>query len=257
MLTVIVLVVLWLVVVVPMVVRRNDERSRDRSVEGFGRAMRLLARKPRTAGASAARTADPDDATYVMPRITAERAETFVARRDPEPALANRRPVPAAEEALMYPVDRNEMSEARRAMMARRRRSLTVLGLGSVLSLILAVAIGGAIWVLAVLFIAGLGGYLLFLRNQAMRDRERRASRQIRSASRRPRDREASELAGVADESEFEQDDLQPAEVRAPMAARVRIDDDDIELHTLDTVDLTGLYEEGRDENPLTQRRAG
>jgi len=40
--TVFVLAVLWLIVVVPMIVRRNDERRRERSVDGFGRAMRAL-----------------------------------------------------------------------------------------------------------------------------------------------------------------------------------------------------------------------
>ncbi len=45
MLTVVVLAVLWLIVVVPMIVRRNDDRARDRSVEGFGRAMRALTRR--------------------------------------------------------------------------------------------------------------------------------------------------------------------------------------------------------------------
>ncbi len=37
-LTVLVLAVLWLVVVVPMLVRRKDERAPERSVARFGRA---------------------------------------------------------------------------------------------------------------------------------------------------------------------------------------------------------------------------
>src|SRR6266516_6143418 len=72
-------------------------------------------------------------------------------------APAVRRPVPAAEEALMHPVDRSEMSAARARMMARRRRSLTILGVGSVAGLVLALSIGGAMWVPALLFGTGLG----------------------------------------------------------------------------------------------------
>ena len=43
--TVIVLVVLWAIVVVPMIVRRNDARRRERSVAAFGRGMRALGRR--------------------------------------------------------------------------------------------------------------------------------------------------------------------------------------------------------------------
>jgi hypothetical protein len=36
----------------------------------------------------------------------------------------------------------------------------------------------------------------------------------------------------------------------------VRIDDDDLELHNLDTVDLTGLYEDDGVSEPSARRRA-
>ena len=42
----IVLVVMWLVVLVPMFVRRHDERSETRSMEAFASAMRVLSRRP-------------------------------------------------------------------------------------------------------------------------------------------------------------------------------------------------------------------
>ncbi len=247
--TVVVLVVLWLIVVVPMILRRNDERARERSVEGFGRAMRLLNRRAAARGPRSEARDDPDDATYVMPRVTAPRREVFVSGAtrpaDRDLALATRRPVPVAEEALMYPADRNEMSAARKAMMARRRRSLGVLGVGTVLTLILGVTVGGALWLLTVLFLAGLGGYLFFLRNQALKDRERRASRQLRSAGRRSQSYEATSRVDVAP----------PAS-----PAMVHIDDDDVELQNLDTVDLTGLYDETMHEDTMhvaAQRRAG
>jgi hypothetical protein len=219
--TVFVLAVLWLIVLVPMFLRRNDERRRDRGVDGFGRAMRALGRRSVTG-----------------------QAEVFVAATE-EPqrvsiAPAARRPEPAPEEALLYPVDRAEMSQARQQMMARRRRSLTVLGLGSVVFVLIALIAGGLLWLPAIGFLLGLTGYLWFLRGQAVRDRERRQNRRLRESQRRPGGFDAtSELA------RFEQ---QPENV-------VRIDDDDLELHNLDTIDLTGLYTEELG-GEVAQRRA-
>ncbi|MDP9091795.1 MAG: hypothetical protein M3N95_02340 [Actinomycetota bacterium] len=208
--TVFVLAVLWLIVVVPMVVRRRDERRRERSVEGFGRAMRALGRR-----------APATDSTH----------EVFVPRerRPANVAVADRRPVPAAQEALMYPVDRSEMSAARAHMMARRRRSLSILIAGTVLFTAIAFYLGGVTWLLDAPFLIGFAGYVYFLRTQAVRDRERRATRQQRASTRR--------VAGhdvTTDIAHFEE---MPESV-------VRIDDDDIELHNLDTIDLTGLYNE-------------
>ncbi|PZS19839.1 MAG: hypothetical protein DLM57_03055 [Pseudonocardiales bacterium] len=223
--TVFVLAVLWLIVVVPMIVRRNDERRRDRSVDGFGRAMRALGR-PNAASRYAA----------------AERTEVYVPRERhaAAPATAARRPVPVAQEALMYPVDRAEMSAARTQMMTRRRRSLGLLTVGTAVSGLAELIMGGAFWLLAAPFVLGLAGYLYFLRSQALRDRDRRATRQLRAADRRGAGYDAtSGLGGV--------DDMP--------ASRVRIDDDDIELHNLDTVDLTGLYNEEAG-SAAAQRRA-
>ena len=129
----------------------------------------------------------------------------------------------------MYPVDRSDMSEARARMMKRRRRSLTILGLGTIVFVAAGLLRGGSWWLLGGLFALGLAGYLWFLRSQALRDRERRLTRQQRAQQRRGRDVDATE------------DDAYFAE--APESV-VRIDDDDIELHSMDTIDLTGLYTE-------------
>jgi hypothetical protein len=226
MMTVFVLTVLWLIVVVPMLVRRNDLRRRERSVDGFGRAMRALGRSSATARAES-------------------RTEVFVPRerRAQAPAVPARRPVPAAQEALMYPVDRTEMSAARAQMMTRRRRSLTILVGGAALFGILALAMGGTLWLLEAAFLTGLGGYLYFLRTQARRDRERRVNRQQHARAARTTSYDATDTEQIA---RFEE---------APSSV-VRIDDDDIELHNLDTIDLTGLYsEESAGENAV-QRRA-
>lgn len=223
--TVFVLAVLWLIVVVPMIVRRNDERRRQRSVDGFGRAMRALGRG-RSGGA---RSGDRRTEVFV-PRV----------RRAAAPAIPARRPVPVAQEALMYPVDRSEMSAARTQMMSRRRRSLGLLIIGAAASGPAALFMGGVLWLVAAPFVLGLLGYLYFLRSQAQRDRKRRTTRQLRAAKRRGGGYDAT-----SDQSRF--DDV-PESV-------VRIDDDDIELHNLDTVDLTGLYNEEGGQ-AAAQRRA-
>jgi hypothetical protein len=229
MMTVFVLAVLWLIVVVPMLFRWHDERRREKSVDGFGRSMRALGRR---AAASEAR------------------AEVFVAsqRRADDKAVSTRRPVPAAQEALMYPVDRTDMSEARAHMMARRRRSLGILGAGSVILLPTAFLTGGLMWLVALPFAFGLGGYLLFLRSQAQRDRDRRYNRQQRATERRTRSVDLT-----ADK--HSQSHPAPAFVPEPAESVVRIDDDDVELHNLDTIDLTGLYSEELAE-AAAQRRA-
>jgi hypothetical protein len=236
MMTVVVLAVLWLIVVVPMVVRRNDERRRDRSVDGFGRAMRALGRRAPSTAVNAevfvpnARAAAP----------SAERPESVGA--GPElrsPRVPTRRPVAAAQEALMSPADRAEMSAARQQMMARRRRSLSILIVGTIVFLPLALYAGGLVWLPGLGFTAGIAGYLLFLRSQAMKDRERRLHRQQRAALRRTHDVDAT-----ADEGYF---------AAVPDTA-VRIDDDDLELQNMDTIDLTGLYSE--ELAPAAERRA-
>jgi hypothetical protein len=219
--TVVVLVVLWLIVVVPMVLRRSDERRRERSVEGFGRAMRALGRRAGT----------PDEA----------HTEVYVPRQNrAKLAAPARRPVPAAQEALMYPPDRSELSEARAHMLARRRRSLGILIGGSAVFGLLALIMGGIMWLLAAPFLTGFVGYMWFLRSQALRDRARRENRQLRAAARRPVGYNATEDIARFDE--------------APDSV-VRIDDDDVELMSMDTIDLTGLYNEEL-EPAAVQRRA-
>lgn len=238
MLTVFVLAVLWLIVVVPMIVRRHDDRANERSVEQFGKAMRALTRRH----VAMTRPVDPrpvklDAASHSVFRDADSRAELFVpgTRRAPL-APSTRRPVPAAEEALMYPVDRADLSPARAQMMARRRRSLAILGLGSLLSLVLAIAVGGPMWVPALLFVTGLGGYLYFLRSQVLRDQERRQTRQERATAH-----------GLAGYDATERLDAPSAE------SAIRIDDDDLALHDHDTIDLTGLYDEEIAEQAATE----
>jgi hypothetical protein len=113
-----------------------------------------------------------------------------------------------------------------------------VLGVGSVITVLLAAVTGGASWFIAGAFVLGLAGYFYSLRKQALRDRERRAARQLHAAHR------PSEAG--ADGSSL---------ARPPDSA-VRIDDEDLELYAMDTVDLSGVYVE-RVEYIEEHRRAG
>ena len=229
--TVAVLVVLWLIVVVPMVVRRKDQRAGERSVRSFRSAMRALA--SRRSGLP-----DPDDAPKVLARASAPAARVSVPGRTP--TVTTRRPVPVAREQVMQASDRQEMSEARRRMLVRRRRALAVLVLGTVAFFGLAVLRGGMLsWSAAGTFALGLGAYLYFLRVLAIRDQERREVSRTRVDARPARSYDVT---------------AEPARPLRPEAV-VHIDDDDVELMQLDTVDLTGLYTEADDETPV--RRAG
>ena len=237
--TVLLLAVLWLIVVVPMILRRRDERAGQRSVARFGASMRALSRRSVVRSEPLPRPDETDD-----------RPTVFVNGA----GAVSRRPVPASEESLMYPPDQHEMSAARRQMMARRRRSLTILGVGSVVFLLLALVTGSALaWTPAILLLVGLAGYLLFLRSQARRDRERRQARRARSSGRSSRDYDAT------DSGSFDWSSTAGGTVRrvATMESVVRIDEDDVSLDHLDTIDLTGLYSEVELEDPATRRRAG
>jgi|GEM_PF-2692395 len=232
--TVLVLAVLWLIVAVPMLVKRKDDRAGERSVARFGGAMRALSSRGAVPAADRAGSRAASHAQVFIPGGPP---------RLPQVPPAGRRPVPAAMEAVMYPdqIAKADLSDARRQMMARRRRSLTILIAGTVLGLLWGVAAGGMLaWTVGLLFLASLGGYLFFLRNQALHDRDRRQQRQQRSGLARPRGYDATEQFPF----------------RAEPEDAVRIDDEDVELRGIaDTIDLTGLYvEEEFDERSM--RRA-
>ncbi|MDQ1716287.1 MAG: hypothetical protein QOH56_407 [Pseudonocardiales bacterium] len=232
MMTVVVLAVLWLIVVIPMVIQKLDDRAGERSAARFSSAMRALGTR-RSLGSLArpiARDNNPAEARGKSGPAT--RPQTFVPGAPASVSAAARRPVPAAMEAVMYPerVSKADMSEARRQMMTRRRRSLTLLILGTVIGLLWAVAAGGTLaWAAGIVFTGSLTGYLYFLRSQALRDRERRESRLNRSGLAMSHSYDLTEEIPVYTDSE----------------TVVRIDDDDVALHGMaDTVDLTGLYQE-------------
>ena len=230
MVTVAVLAVLWLIVVIPMIVQRKDSRAGSRSAARFDAAMRVLSRRSVIDRAAPAPQSAPST-LHVSGAV-------------------DRKPTPVGRTATMFVADTTDMSQARRQMMSRRRRALGMLLAGLVIASILAVFTrSSAAWVFAVLFAVSLGGYLLSLHSQTTRDNARRQNR--RSAAPPPqsaRDYDAtSTLHRFTDRPE----------------AVVEIDSDDVSLHNIDTIDLTGLYtdedlrSDGSDSHHHDLRRAG
>ncbi|MDR1998457.1 MAG: hypothetical protein LBQ06_00735, partial [Frankiaceae bacterium] len=119
--TVIAFAVLWAIALVPMALRRRDERVHERSVERFRRSMRVLGSGRPRMRRRASGPAAPAGATMVTLRTGPSEPVVFVSGQSALPRSASdspqpvrTKPVPAAKEALMYPVERNEMSDARR-----------------------------------------------------------------------------------------------------------------------------------------------
>src|SRR5829696_1832465 len=138
----IVLVVMWLVVLVPMFVRRHDERVESRSMDRFATAMRVLSRRAPGSGGVATR------------------------RR-----YATATPTSYADGAS--PV----RTAARARMLRRRRRTLAVLVATAVVGVPAALALSGWFWLAQVPATVLLGGYVGWLRKQVRREHERRARR--------------------------------------------------------------------------------
>jgi Flp pilus assembly protein TadB len=138
----IVLVVMWLVVLVPMFVRRHDERTEARSMDAFASAMRVLSRRPAGTGGVAGR------------------------RR-----YATTPPAPYADGAS--PV----RTAARTRMLRRRRRTLGALAITGLIGLMLGVTAGGALWTVPVVAVLLLTAYVGWLRQQVRREEIRRNRR--------------------------------------------------------------------------------
>jgi hypothetical protein len=219
----IVLVVMWLVVLVPMFVRRGDERAETRSMDRFATAMRVLSRRsPGTGGVAGRR-----------PYATVP----------PSPYADGVSPVRAA---------------ARAEMMRRRRRTLSVLAVTALLALPGALFVSGWLWLVEALAVVLLTGYVGWLRQQVRREQERRSRRaalfgaprrtvagRAEHLARRPR-AAGSRPAAAAAEAPVAQDRSwrpvpipTPTYVTAPVVRRrpetlVDLDDDDLSFSDLD-----------------------
>lgn len=138
----IVLVIMWLVVLVPMFVRRGDERAELRSMDRFTTAMRVLSRRGPSSGGVAGRR------RYVT--------------APPAPYADGASPVRTA---------------ARIRMLRRRRRTLGVLTATVLVGTPAAVLVSPLLWVPAAPAVLLLGGYVGWLRQQVHREHERRSRR--------------------------------------------------------------------------------
>jgi hypothetical protein len=218
----IVLVIMWLVVLVPMFVRRGDERAEARSMDRFATAMRVLSRRAPGSGGVAGR------------------------RR-----YATAAPTPYADGAS--PV----RTAAREHMLRRRRRTLAVLAATAVLAAPAALTVSSLLWLVQVPATLLLAGYVGWLRAQVRREHDRRTRRTAmfgeagaatapaEHAVRRP-DRLAAAIA-AADAPAAHDRSWHPIPVPAPTyvtapAVRRRtestidLDDDDLTFTDLDTV---------------------
>jgi hypothetical protein len=142
---VIVLVVMWLVVLVPMFVRRHDDPKDARSRERIATAVRVLSRRShRTPGAQ------PRSASRPAPGPTPQ-------------------PLPRPHSAAAAHV----RAVAHRRMLARRRRTLAVLAGLTLAGAGGAVGVSGWLWSVAALGATLLTSYLAWLRQQVRRQQER------------------------------------------------------------------------------------
>jgi hypothetical protein len=218
----IVLVIMWLVVLVPMFVRRGDDRAEVRSMDKFATAMRVLSRRAPSSGGVAGK------------------------RR-----YATAAPTPYADGAS--PV----RTAARERMLGRRRRTLAVLAVTAVLAAPAALAVSSWLWFAQVPATLLLAGYVGWLRAQVRREHDRRTRRtamfgettaatsSAEHTVRRP-DRIAATIA--ADDAPAARDNSwrpvavpSPTYVTAPVNRRrtdatIDLDDDDLTFADLDTL---------------------
>jgi len=218
----IVLVVMWLVVLVPMFVRRHDDRIETRSMDRFATAMRVLSRRSPGTGGVAGR------------------------RR-----YATTPPVPYADGAS--PV----RTAARAQMLRRRRRTLAVLATTALLGLPAALLVTSWLWLVQVPAALLLAGYVGWLRQQVRREEERRSRRAVlfgepttagsrrRTVARRPLPASRTVTADASGAPPHEDRSWRPVPVptptyvTAPAARRradslVELDDDDLSFADLD-----------------------
>jgi hypothetical protein len=222
----IVLVIMWLVVLVPMFVRRGDDRSELRSMDRFATAMRVLSRRSSSSGGVAGRRR--------------------YATAPPAPYADGSSPIRTA---------------ARERMLRRRRRTLAVLVGIALLAAPAALALSPWLWLAQVPATLLLVGYVGWLRSQVRREHERRtrraalfgetaaaaapapASHAVRRSGRVAAAVAAEEAAEAFDRSWRPVPVPTPTYVTAPVARRltesmVDLDDDDL---TFTDLDATGL----------------
>lgn len=211
----IVLVIMWLVVLVPMFVRRGDERVEARSLDRFATAMRVLSRRTPGSGGVAGR-----------PRTV----------------------------AAAYPDGASPVRTAARVrMLRRRRRTLGVLVATALVGVPAALTLSPLLWLAQVPAMILLVGYVGWLRAQVRRERARRTRRaalfgetgatdHVARRTAHPVGATAAPAAARVDRSWHPVPVPAPTYTTAPVVRRraestVDLDDDDLSFTELDRVD--------------------
>lgn len=245
-----IVVVLWFVVLVPMVLTRRDTAREAALPEPLSPAARILSRRSR-------RSASPRSFAATSSHPEARRFSAM-SRRESSPSLEHDQhdqtkrpyeldpqdvvdtgvharyvddvePAPAYDPDSPRPVDperHRRTDAARELMLARRRRTLVALFVLAVVSLALAVLVSTWFWIPQVIIDLALFGYLYHLRNEAIREQERRDAREERFAD-QPREQSAPQRRIFS--ASAQQESETPDERRQV----VRIDDEDPTFYDL------------------------
>lgn len=158
------IVVIWLIVLVPMWLRRHDAAADERSSERFEGAMRVLARRPATAGVDRRYAVRPRRSAATAVHVSA--AEQRVRRS----AFGPDRRLVTADLTVEEPV--SPVPAARRSrssspsVVARRRRTLLILAALSIVAVGMT-ALGVAPWPVQLVPELLLVGFVVHLRVQA------------------------------------------------------------------------------------------
>lgn len=173
------IVAIWLVVLVPMWLNRHEADDASRSMDSFSTAMRVLSRRP----PNTARRSSQGRSNYVG---SGDRRYVVMPRRDdwgvtvdnnPDAKLG-RRPL------ARRPVSATSSAEQQARVIARRRRIMLVV-LALVVVLAITAAVGVTSWWYELAIALAAAGFVIHLRNEAIRARElrrRRAARLARAA---------------------------------------------------------------------------
>lgn len=244
-----IVVVLWFVVLVPMVLTRRDTAREAALPEPLSPAARILSRRSR-------RSAPPRSFAATSSHPEARRFSAM-SRRESSPSLEHDQhsqterpyeddpqdvvdtgvharyvddvePAPVDDPDSPRPVDperHRRTDAARELMLARRRRTLIAVFVLTVVSLALAVLVSTWFWIPQVLIDVALVGYLYHLRNETIREQERREAREQRFAS---ADRPAEPSRRI-----FTPSAQQAADAPDESRQVVRIDDEDPTFYDL------------------------
>jgi hypothetical protein len=149
------IVVMWAVVLVPMWLRRHDDKTESRSVDRFSTAMRTLSRRT---------TSGPGRRYVVMPRRSEGGVSVHVSGAAVAPAAPTR---PKVRTARLRPALKLKPRRAT-SLVARRRRLFLGLAIVTFFTFVLAVA-GVLSWLLQIVLDVFLVAFCLHLRAQARR----------------------------------------------------------------------------------------